>query len=55
VLTKEQCLDKALDLELRADPYAESKAAYLRMAAHWHRLAVVAEHPDATQPQDGAI
>jgi hypothetical protein len=56
MLTKEQCLEKALDMELKADLYGESKATYLRMAAHWHRLAVVAEQKqDAIQTQDGAI
>jgi hypothetical protein len=55
MLTKEQCLEKALDMELKADLYAGSKAAYLHIAAHWHRLAVVAECQEAILPQDGAI
>ena len=53
--TRERCLEKALDLELRAALYAESKTAYLRVAARWHRLAAVAEQRGVIQTDDGPI
>ena len=55
MLTREQCLDKALDMELKADLFAESKIVYLRMAAHWHGLAAKAEQQEGIQPKGGAI
>jgi hypothetical protein len=45
--TQEECLEIALDMELRAALFEESKTAYLRVAAHWRRLASTGGREDA--------
>jgi hypothetical protein len=48
--TQEEYLEAAQDMELRATLFEESKTAYLRVAAHWRKLAIIVEREEPVKP-----